>query len=85
MIKEEKMSAHEKNKVTVFDGLAGSSDKWEIQWGAVAVVKGLCIALGNSLDVNMPTSSATIIDAKDSEGKLKAAVKKNKKTMFYLA
>ena len=77
------MSAYQKKKVLVLDGCAENFDKWDIQWGAFAEVLGLSSALGNSLDINMPESSAIVINTADSKGELRAVAVKTIKESKY--
>ena len=68
-----------------FDGRMENYDKWETEWAAFAEEEGLCGALGDCRDTNMPDSSVVVV-GKDAAGKLQAAaVKTNKRAMAYLA
>jgi len=72
-------------KLPSFDGHVEYYDEWEIKWAAFSEVEGLCDALGDCLDPNMPESSDSIL-WKDAAGKFQAAeLKTNKRAMAYLA
>ena len=72
-------------KLPCFDGRMENYDKWETEWAAFAEEEGLCGALGDCRDTNMPDSSVVVV-GKDAAGKLQAAaVKTNKRAMAYLA
>jgi len=75
----------ERNRVPIFDGKAESYDKWEIQWNAFVEVEGISCALSNTLDTNMPASSAIVVSTTYAQVKLQAAaIKANKKAIEYL-
>ena len=44
-----------------FDVRIESYDKWEIEWAAFAEEEGLCDALVNCCDPNMPNSSVFVV------------------------